>query len=78
MLLMILLAIYGAYKGNILINRLYPSVSMSMEVKDLDFEPELIPSDYGFDIAFGLGERLDSKYGYYDVRETLQYWNSTK
>jgi hypothetical protein len=75
---MILLVIYGAYKGTILVYKLYPSVSMQLEVLDLGEEPTLVPADFGFDIAFGLGEPLDPKYGYYEVRETRQYFNASK
>jgi hypothetical protein len=70
LLLLILMIVYGAIKANILFNRLYPNISMQTQIIDLDLEPQLTPSEYGFDIAFGLGDTLDPKYGYYDVRET--------
>lgn len=61
----LVLMAYLAQTSNVLINWINPNVSKNNFQYDMQFEPPFIPSDYQFDIAFGLGVPLDPSIGIY-------------
>jgi hypothetical protein len=65
-IIMTLLA-FAVYRMMILVTRDDPEVSKQSFMKDLDAEPALIPSDFGFEVAFGLSRDLDPTIGRYVV-----------
>ncbi len=57
---------FGSYKFQNMLKKFEPSVSKQSFKRDLDQEPSMIPSEYGFNIAFGflsMEGDLDPTYG---------------
>lgn len=69
LLVLMTMAAFVASKLIILFNRLNPSVSKQSYIKDLDKEPVLMGSDYGFEFAFGFNKSFDKTYGEFVVNQ---------
>ena len=61
----------------ILLTKANPTVSKKGLVRDLETAGSFHPQDYGFDIAFGIGQPLDPSFGYYKVQEIVYYYPDT-
>ena len=63
-ILFLVVLTYAALKGNILFNKLSPTVTKDSFFNDLDTAGSFDPFNYNFDIAFGTGELLDPTLAY--------------
>lgn len=62
-IVLITLLAFAAYKMEILVSKKGSDVSKQSFIKDLNVEPEMILSEYGFNVAFGLKKPLDPSIG---------------
>ncbi len=67
---------YGAYRGFVLITLNDTNVSNASYLYDLDQLGAYYPSDYGFDLSFGIGTPLDPTLGYQTVNFVDYYYTS--
>lgn len=60
---------YAIYKCYILLNRINPEINKKSLIRDLNMAGPYVPTDFGFDLAFGVGQPIDPTIGFY----TAQY-----
>jgi hypothetical protein len=76
LILVVIICIYAGMKGNILLNKLSPTVTKQSFVNDLNIAGVLNPFEYNFDFAFGLPVTLDPTIGYYSVKFINYYYEN--
>ena len=66
---MIVLLAYLVHRSYIMFNKINPTINKKGLLRDLNNEGILKPSEKGFSIAFGIGQELDPRIGYYSLHE---------
>ena len=74
MLLLMLVFGYSVFRINDLVKRKNPVISKGSFMRNLNLEGAYQPSNFGFDISFGLGKYLDPKIGYYSVNQINYFY----
>lgn len=69
-----MLLAYTSYRAYVLFTKADPQISKSSFMMDLNQEGPFNPTEYGFDLAFGIKEPLPAKYGRYQVRTGHFYY----
>jgi len=74
MVVLLVMLAFFVNQGYIFVNKLNPATSTQIYLADLNTKGSLTPSDYGFDIAFGLNKTLDPSIGYFSFMQvTFNY-----
>ena len=55
LLILITILAFTVFRFYVMVNRLYPTITQQVQMRDLNFEGPYRPQEKGFDFAFGLG-----------------------